>query len=227
VHPDLGVIVTARNEAARLPGTLAALQSAFPGARVVVADDASSDPTAALGRAAGAEIVSARRRLGKGGAATLGARLLLDVDPRPAYVVLCDADLGASAAALGALPAALERGEGELAVASFARPEGGGFGLALAVARRAVARATTAPPPHAPLSGQRALRSGDLEALLPFASGFGMEVGMAIDARRAGLRVVEVELPLEHRATGRTPAGFAHRARQLVDVLRTVSFPRG
>ena len=43
---------------------------------------------------------------------------------------------------------------------------------------------------------------------------------MTIDAVRAGHRVVEVELDLAHRATGRTLAGFLHRARQLVDFVR-------
>lgn len=41
---------------------------------------------------------------------------------------------------------------------------------------------------------------------------------MAIDAHRAGLRLVE--LALEHRATGRDLPSFLHRGRQLVDVLR-------
>jgi hypothetical protein len=72
----------------------------------------------------------------------------------------------------------------------------------------------------APLSGQRALTWAALEAVTPFAPGFGMETGMTIDAVRAGLRLAEVELPLSHRATGRSPAGFLHRARQLRDVLR-------
>ena len=40
---------------------------------------------------------------------------------------------------------------------------------------------------------------------------------MTIDAARAGFRVGEVELDLEHRATGRTLRGFLHRARQLRD----------
>ena len=39
------VIVTAHDEADRLPDTLAALARAFPGARVLVADDGSSDAT--------------------------------------------------------------------------------------------------------------------------------------------------------------------------------------
>ena len=56
--------------------------------------------------------------------------------------------------------------------------------------------------------------------MLPFAAGFGMETGMTIDAIRAGHRVCEVELDLEHRATGRTIGGFAHRGRQARDILR-------
>jgi hypothetical protein len=47
-----------------------------------------------------------------------------------------------------------------------------------------------------------------------------MELGMTLDAARAGLSIVEVELDLEHRATGASPAGFAHRARQLAHAAR-------
>jgi hypothetical protein len=43
---------------------------------------------------------------------------------------------------------------------------------------------------------------------------------MNIDAARAGFRIVEVQLDLGHRATGRTLRGFAHRFRQLVDFAR-------
>ena len=42
-----------------------------------------------------------------------------------------------------------------------------------------------------------------LERLLPFAPGYGMETGMTIDALRAGYGLTEIELDLEHRATGR------------------------
>ncbi len=64
------------------------------------------------------------------------------------------------------------------------------------------------------------LRGELLGRLLPFADGYGMELGMTIDAARAGARVKELELPLRHRASGRTPAGFAHRGRQLLDLVR-------
>jgi hypothetical protein len=79
----------------------------------------------------------------------------------------------------------------------------------------------------APISGQRAMRADVLRDVLPFASGFGMETGMTIDAIRAGHRVCEIELDLEHRATGRTLGGFAHRGRQLLDILRAYAARRG
>jgi Glycosyl transferase family 2 len=134
-------------------------------------------------------------------------------------VVLCDGDLGASARELGALADAIRRGDADLAVAAFVTRAGGGLGLALGFARWAIRRRCGLST-RAPISGQRALRARVLRDVLPFASGFGMEVGMTIDAVRAGHRVVEIELDLAHRATGRTPAGFLHRARQLLDFVR-------
>lgn len=224
--PPTFVIVTAYNEADRIGATLAALALAFPGAPVFLADDGSSDATAEIARDAGARVVRSERVIGKGGAATLAARAALR-DSRAntagadaeSIFILCDGDLGASARELGALAETVRRGEAEVAVAALARRVGGGFGLAVAFARWAIRRRcglqTTAP-----ISGQRALRAGVLDAVLPFAHGFGMEIGMTIDAVRAGDRVAEVELDLVHRASGRTLAGFAHRARQLADFVR-------
>ncbi|MGA7705513.1 MAG: hypothetical protein WB998_11520, partial [Solirubrobacteraceae bacterium] len=140
--------------------------------------------------------------------------------------VLCDGDLGASAQRLGPLVETVQRGEADLAVAIFSRRVGGGVGLVVGFARWAIRRSCGLEL-HAPISGQRAMRVAALEDALPFASGFGMELAMTIDAARSGHRVLEVELELEHRATGRTPAGFAHRARQLVDCLRAYSKRRG
>ncbi len=55
--------------------------------------------------------------------------------------------------------------------------------------------------------------------MTPFAPRFGMEIGMTVDAARAGYRVAEVPVDLEHRATGRTWRGFVHRFRQLKDFV--------
>jgi glycosyltransferase involved in cell wall biosynthesis len=221
------VIVAAHDEAHRIGATLAALRDAFPRAPLWVADDGSRDGTAAIARAAGASVLSTGRRLGKGEAMTCTVRAALagkssEGDP---VVLLCDGDLGSSAARLGPLVEAVRGGEADLAVASFSRREGGGFGVALGFARWAIRRRCGLSA-QAPLSGQRAVRADRVGELLPFAAGYGMEVGMTIDAVRAGLRVREIELDLEHRAGGRTPAGFAHRARQLLDCARAYAARR-
>jgi hypothetical protein len=172
--------------------------------------------------------------IGKGAAVTLAARDALhdtrapapgppgaarDLDRRSVFV-LCDGDLGGSAARLGALADAVVRGDGDVAVAIFAKRVGGGLGLALGFARWVIRRRAGGLRTRAPISGQRALSRRALEDVLPFADGFGMEIGITIDAVRAGHRLIEIELDLEHRASGRTLAGFVHRARQLVDFAR-------
>jgi glycosyltransferase involved in cell wall biosynthesis len=218
VPATLAVIVAAYNEAASLTATLTAVGAAFPGARVLVADDGSRDGTDHAALQGGAELVRAPVTVGKGGAVTLAARRLLDADGGPPeVVVLCDADLGETARELPRLVAALsEAGGADLAIAIFARRVGGGVGAALGFSRWATRRLGGVEL-RAPISGQRALRGALLEALLPFAPRFGMETAMNIDAARAGYRIVEVELDLEHRATGKSLRGFAHRFRQLVD----------
>jgi glycosyltransferase involved in cell wall biosynthesis len=218
---DLAVIVTARNEADRLAATIRALRAAFPDAEIWVADDASEDTTAHVALQEGTRLIQAKGRLGKGGAATLAAEAVLR-EGNPT-VVLADADLGESAGELRKLVDGLS--DVDLTIATFARRVGGGFGIALGSARRAIERATGRTM-QAPISGQRAMRPGVLPRLLPFATGFGMEVGMTIDALRQGLAVVEIPLDLEHRATAKTPGGFIHRGRQTRDILRAYASRR-
>jgi len=212
----LAVVIAAYNEGDRIADTVTALTAAFPGAKIFVADDGSSDDTAARAAQAGAEVVSSGKLIGKGGAATLGARAALLTEPE--LVLLCDGDLAGSAAALGVLLEAVERGEGDVAVARFARKVGGGFGFAVGFARWAINNLVGLEF-AAPISGQRAIRADALAQVLPFAPRFGMEIGMTVDVTRAGFSVVEVEVDLEHRATGRSWRGFAHRFRQLLDFI--------
>lgn len=201
----LTVLVAARDEADRIEATVAELRTAFPGAAVVVADDGSRDTTAARAEEAGARVVRLPRR-GKGQALTVAERGL-----PPGPLLLCDADLRGD-------PSPLEASGADLAVARFAAREGGGFGIAKAVARGLI-RLRSGFEASEPLSGQRLLSQSARDVLFPVAPGFGCETRMTIDAVRAGLRVVELELPLRHRATGRDLPGFAHRAKQLLDAL--------
>ncbi len=222
--PQTFLIVAAYNEADRIGATLAALALAFPGAPVWVADDGSSDATGEIARTAGARVVRCERVIGKGEAVTDAARAaLLQRRPATARQSPCSCSATATSArrraswARCATPSRTggprwpsprsERGweAGWASRVGFAR---------WAIRRRCGLRTT------APISGQRALSRAALEDVLPFAHGFGMELGMTIDAVRAGHRVLELELDLAHRATGRTPAGFLHRGRQLADFVR-------
>jgi glycosyltransferase involved in cell wall biosynthesis len=215
------ILVAAHNEADRIGATLAALKAAFPEAHVVVADDASSDATQEVALAAGAEVVSRGRPHGKGGNMTAAAATVIEraAEPDAPTFLLCDGDLGPSAQELRALVDAVEAGECDLAIAAFRRRVGGGFGIALRYASRAIER-LCGYRPIAPISGQRALSPAAISAAYPFAAGYGMEIGITVDVVRAGLRVREIELDLEHRATGKTLGGFVHRARQLRDFRR-------
>ena len=215
----MAAIVAARNEADRVGETVRALRRSFPQARVWVADDASEDGTAEVAMAAGAEVVSRGRPHGKGANVSAAAEAALSVESPPRVVLLCDGDLGGSAARLAPLVGAVEEGECDLAVAAFKRRVGGGVGIALGFARWAIRRLCGAET-EAPISGQRAMRVEVLRATLPFAPSYGMEIGMTVDAVRAGFGLREYELDLEHRATGKSLAGFLHRARQLRDFTR-------
>ena len=199
------VLVAARDEEATIARTVEALRAAFKTAEVIVADDGSRDGTAAAARGAGARVLRLPAR-GKGQALTLAERAA------PAgRLMLVDADLEGDLARLAAA-------DGDLAIAAFAERRGGGFGIAKQ-AGRVLVRALSGFTPREPLSGQRVLSPAAREVCFPLAAGFGCEVRMTVDAVRAGLRVSELELPLQHRATGRDPTGFAHRGRQLLDAL--------
>lgn len=218
------MLVAAHNEADRIAATLSALAGAFPHARIWVADDGSADATAEIAREAGAQVVRSEHVLGKGAAVTQAAHCALEYedaagrDSGEAVFVLCDGDLMSSAARLGPLVDTVSEGKAAVAVAVFSTSVGGGFGIALGFARWAIERCCGLRT-RAPISGQRALSREALLAVLPLADGYGMEVGMTIDAVRAGHRLVEIELDLAHRVSGRSIGGFVHRGRQLIDFI--------
>jgi len=201
----LTVLVAARNEEERIGETVAALRRDFPEAEVIVVDGRSQDRTAERAEAAGA-VVLCVERLGKGEALSAGERAAA-----AGPLLLCDADLCGSL-----LP--LQGSEADLAVAAFRRRVGGGFGVAKRVGRGLI-RLSTGVAPREPLSGQRFLSARARAVCFPLAPGFGCEVRMTIDALRSGLTFEEIDLDLDHRATGRDATGFIHRGRQLVDAV--------
>ena len=129
--------------------------------------------------------------------------------PAPTLLLLCDGDLGASAGRAAARwSRRSRRGECDLAVAAFRAP--GRRRLRRRARLRALgdpsAAAATEPRRRSP--GQRAMRGrGRCARVLPFAAGYGMEIGMTIDAVRAGYRVAR------DRARPRAPGHRPHARR--------------
>lgn len=213
-------VIPAYNSGDRIAATVAATSAIRGVTRVLVVDDGSTDDTVSNARAAGAEVLVLPGNRGKGGAVAAG----IAVSPDAEVFLLVDADLQETAGETERVLAPVLADECDLAIAVLPSAGGrGGFGTVKNLARRGIERACgyrTA----APLSGQRAVRA-HLVRDLPSSERFGLEVAMTIDAVRAGGRVLEVEASIEHRHTGRSIAGFAHRGRQGIDIVRSL-WPR-
>ena len=219
-------IVPAYNSAATVGATVTALRLVPDVLDVIVVDDGSRDRTAAVASSAGARVVELARNRGKGGAVAAGVA----ASGAPEIYLLIDADLGPTAAHAGELLGPVVASQADMTVAVFgthdrdeagATPRRGGFGLVKRLAAR-VLRIETGTAFAEPLSGQRAVR-GALLRSLELAEGFGLEIGLTLDATMRGAVIAEVEVPFAHRPTGRDIGGFAHRARIGRHVLRAAS----
>jgi glycosyltransferase involved in cell wall biosynthesis len=225
---DVAVVIPARNEFDRVAATVRAA-AGLPGVSIViVVDDGSTDGTAAAAQDAGASVLRHGRRRGKAAAMETGAeavRLLDDHDRRdqPRYLLFLDGDLAETAAGAAPLAEPVRAGRADMTIAVFStRVKQGGHGFVVGLSGSGIMRATGWRPAQ-PLNGQRCLTRAAFEAARPLAPGFGVETGLTIDLLRQGMRIVEVEVPLGHRATGGDWRSQLHRARQFADVGRALA----
>lgn len=216
-EPVVVAIVPAKDRADSIADTVAAIAGLGRVQRLLVVDDGSVDDTAAVARRAGADVLRLPQNRGKGGAVLAGVAACPEAD----VFLLIDADLARTASAADLLLDPVLAGDADLVVGVLPSAEGrAGFGTIKSLAAKGVQRACGMTP-RAPLSGQRAVRAHLLRGLTS-AERFGLEVAMTVDVVRAGGRVVEVDVPMDHRHTGRSLAGFAHRGRQGVDIVRSL-----
>jgi hypothetical protein len=211
-------LVPAFDEEATIATTVRALGKLERVEEVVVVADGCTDRTVDEALSAGARVLRSSSRFGKGGALEAA---LARLPPSDVYL-LVDADVGETASEAAALVELVAGGDADLAVGRLPAVEGGGFGLVKGFGRLAV-RLLAGQRTAEPLSGQRAITARCLQACRPLAEGFGLETAMTIDAVRAGFRVVEVPVAMRHRPTGRSMAGFTHRGRQGLDILRATA----
>lgn len=224
MRADTAVVIAAKDEQDRIAATVEAAGS-LPGVDlVIVVDDGSRDGTARLAEGAGARVVRHSRNRGKGAAMESGAAAvrLLDGDT-PRHLLFLDGDLGETAKAAGPLIEPVRDGRAGMTIAVFTeRVKLGGHGFVVRLAHDGIEHLTGWAPAQ-PLNGQRCLSRAAYEAAQPLAHGFGVETALTVDLLRKGFTIVEVEVPLAHRATGTDWRSQAHRARQFRDVARALA----
>lgn len=213
---SVSVIIPAYQAADTIAETVRQARAAPGVEQVIVVDDGSTDGTGAAAEEAGADrVVVLPRNRGKGAALSAGVQ-----HASCETLLFLDADLGASAREAEVLLQAAKDGRAMLVAVLPSRPGTGGLGILLGLARAAV-RLLSGLQMKAPLSGQRLLPAA-LVRHIGIASGFGVEVGLTVEAAFAGCPVVEVPVAFDHRHTTRNLPGFLHRARQFREVLRLV-----
>jgi len=229
---SVAVVIPAKDESSRIAETIHGVRTIAGVAAVIVVDDGSTDDTAVIAAREGAEVVRHARNHGKADAMMSGLGRVSGLRrvgrlEDSTSVLFVDADLEASAQAVGALVEPVSRGEADLTIATLPRQQGsaGGHGLVVGLARRGIEELTGWSPVQ-PLSGMRCLSPAAITAATPFARGWGVEVGMTVDVLDAGLTILEVPCDLRHRVTGTDWRSQVHRAAQYRDVALALGVRR-
>jgi glycosyltransferase involved in cell wall biosynthesis len=196
------VVVPALDEAGNIAAVVTALL-AEPVDRVVVVDNGSTDDTAAVARAAGADVITEARR-GYGFACAAGTRAAFESGSR--VVVYIDADQSSLASEIGRLLGPLASGEADLVLGSrtLGTVEAGAMGvhqrfgnwLTAAIMRRLYRVSVTDLGPY------RAIRADLLQSLAMSEMTFGWPTEMMVKSARRGARIVEVPVTWRTRNAG-------------------------
>lgn len=187
----VSVVIPALNEAARIAAVVRYALSDPATAEVIVIDDSSIDDTARLAEAAGAR-VALSSMLGKGASMKDGAQLA-----QHEWVVYLDGDLaGLQPGIVSDLARPLAANSADFVKGRFGR--GGGRVTELTAKPMLKVFFPELAGFAQPLGGLIAARRSLLRQL-PFEDGYGVDVGLLIDAHRTGARLAEVDIGrLEH-----------------------------
>lgn len=215
--PTVTVVIPAYNETDRIVDTIKAVKKINNIDEIIVMNDGSTDDTSDKAKAEGVMVVDLNPNRGKGGAMNAALPYI-----KTDVVAFLDGDLGAAAGEAGKIIKPVVEGIADLCIASFPPPKKkGGFGIVKGTAAWAI-RKVGKIEATAPLSGQRAMTIEVLRTVTPFHEGYGVELGMSINALLHGFRLMEVPTTMTHKETGRDLKGFIHRGRQFIDVVRVI-----
>ncbi len=227
--PCIAIVIPALNEAGVIGEVVTALRSdptfvERGGTRIIVVDNGSDDDTAAVARAAGAEVASEPRR-GYGYACQAGVRAAAGAE----VVLLMDGDGSDDVKGAACVAAKVLRGEADFAVGSRTRGERESWALTpqqrLGNAVGALALRVLYGLQVTDLGPTRAIRRDALLALDMCEMGFGWSVEMLAKAARTGLHIEEVPVDYHRRAAGRSKVAGTIRGTLLASahILRTLA----
>lgn len=215
--PTIAVVIPAYNESERIVDTIKAVKGIEGITEIIVMNDGSDDDTSGKARTEGVTVIDLNPNRGKGGAMNAALPYI-----KTDIVAFLDGDLGAAAGEAGKIIRPVAEGITDLCIASFPPPrKKGGFGIVKGTAAWAIRKAGKIEV-TAPLSGQRAMTIEVLRTVTPFHEGYGVELGMSINALLHGFRLMEVPTTMTHKETGRDLKGFIHRGQQFIDVVRVI-----
>lgn len=213
---NVSIVVPAFNEEAYLETTLWTLKNEDWYEQLIVVNDGSTDSTGEICDKYGDKIIHFTKNQGKSKALQAGWKLA------EGNIILClDADLGETVTEAGKLLLPFHNSSIDAVIGVLPTQSKRGFGLVKKRAQQLIYKKTK----HwikAPLSGQRAFRRKFLPLLLSkHYHGFGVETAMTIDLLRQGATIVEVDVEMRHRQTGKSLKGFLHRGRQWLELEKT------
>ena len=202
---------------------------AIPGVDLlIVIDDGSDDETGKYARAAGAVVVRHSVPRGRASARETGVKVVAmrdRVDAPGRHILFLSGDLGESAVDAAFLVEAISSGRADLACAvpaglgsedpNSARKETAAQRLAHNTIRR-----QTGWNCQAPLSEQLCITREALNAIMPFANGYGLELDMKVRLLALGMTAIELPCAFEHTGDDHSLVAL-NRPASLADVAWT------
>jgi glycosyltransferase involved in cell wall biosynthesis len=190
------VVIPCHNEAASVAKVVGDFRATLPSSEVLVVDNASTDATAELARAAGARVI-AEPRAGKGFALLAGFRAARDAD----YFVMVDGDDTYPAEEVHQLLAAAAAGADMVIGTRLAAPEEGAFRAGHSLGNRlfiVLVRGLFGVRTRDLFSGYRVLTRRFLATAPLVARGFEVEAELSLQAAAQAFTTAEV--PIRYRA---------------------------
>jgi hypothetical protein len=216
----LAVIIPAHNEHENLPEVLASIPDDLGPVEVLVVDDASTDDTAAMARAHGAEVVSLGWRRGLGAALRAGLAAASALDPWAA--VYLDADGEYDAREIPALLEPIRAGRANYVLGSRFAGSIDGMTRPRRLANRFFTMLVSALGGRRISDGQTGFRAFDPTALAvaEIVHDYNYAQVLTLDLLGKGLRMEEVPISYRRRRRGRSFVSVGYLWRVPVGIAR-------